>query len=318
VRATLACAIEAFYQDRRAAGFAPRTLEGYRTQLTRLRTFLEERRIERVAEVTAQDLVAYQSWILVARGASGAPRGASAQLHDLTTVKSLFRFLARTGVILMDPAQHLELPRVRPRGLVRILDEAGVERLLAAPDETTVIGIRDRAMLEVLYSTGIRASELIGLDTFDIDRVGGELTVRQGKGQKARRIPVGRVACDGVGRYLESSRPGLVRRASETALFVSQWGRRLDRANVARLVRTYASQAGLSGRVTTHALRHAFATHLLKGGASLRHVQEMLGHARVSTTQLYTHLDISDLKAVHRRCHPRARAKDAGSGSSVP
>lgn len=308
MRAAVGAAIQAFYVDRKAAGYSPRTLESYRTHLGELRAFLDERQIGRVADITAQDLVAYQNRILLARGREGEPLSLSAQLHYLTTAKALFRYLVRTGVVLIDPTQHLELPRVQNRPPALVLDEAAIRRLLVAPNVRTVFGVRDRAMLELLYSTGIRVSELIGLNTFDIDRVQGELAVRRGKGGKGRRIPAGTLACEWVGQYLETARPQLVRRPSEAALFVSQWGRRLDRANVERLVRTYARAAKLSGRVTPHVIRHSFATHMLRGGANLRHVQEMLGHSKLSTTQIYTHVEISDLKAVHRRCHPRGRA----------
>lgn len=313
--ATLSAILEAFYLDRKAAGISPRTLEGYRTHLAHLAAFFEDRKIMRLADVTGHDLAAYQSQLLLARGPQGEPLSASTQMHYLNTVKGVFRYLARTGKLLVDPAQHVVLPQVRRHLRAQILDEAAVSRLLATPRTTTVLGLRDRAMFEVLYSTGLRASELINLDTHDILRGEGEVRVRRGKGRKGRVVPIGEAACRWVERYLESARLHLMRRASETALFLSQWGRRLDRMNLARLVRTYAKAAGLPGRVTTHGLRHAFATHLLRGGASVRHVQDMLGHACLSTTQIYTRVEISDLKEIHRRCHPRGRTVSRDNAS---
>jgi integrase/recombinase XerD len=182
-----------------------------------------------------------------------------------------------------------------------------VRQLLLAPDVTEVLGLRDRTILEVLYSTGIRISELIALDIPDIDLEAQELHVQRGKGGKRRSIPTGGPACLWVARYLETSRPQLQEKATERALFLSWRGQRMDRSNLARIVRALGKKAGIPFKVTPHGLRHAFATHLIQRRASLRHVQEMLGHAKIGSTQIYTHLDLSDLKETHGRCHPRGR-----------
>jgi integrase/recombinase XerD len=162
-------------------------------------------------------------------------------------------------------------------------------------------------MLELFYSTGLRVSEVTALDVADVDLADAVLAVRRGKGGKGRRIPVGAAACQWVGRYLRDARPQLVRKPSERHLFLSTRGHPLSRGDVAKIFRTIVRAAGLRIRVTPHTMRHTFATHMLRGKASLRHVQEMLGHALLSTTQIYTRVDISDLKDVHRRCHPRGR-----------
>jgi len=211
--------------------------------------------------------------------------------------------------VLVNPAEGLTSPRTVKSPPRHVLTVRQVHRLLLAPDVTDTLGLRDRAMLEVFYATGVRVSELIGLNTADVDLESDELHVRRGKGGKSRSVPMGKDASLWIGKYLERSRPDLLLKASEKALFISCRGRRFDRANLARIVRTYGKQARISWRVTPHIMRHSFATHLIKGHASLRHVQEMLGHASLNSTQVYTHLDITDLKATHQRCHPRGRRR---------
>lgn len=299
--------VRTFLVDRKASGYAARTLEGNEKMLAQLLEFLAEREIEHVDQVTPAVLADYQAHLSAHGGVKGRPLTLQSQANLVGLVRTFFRFVVVRQYALTNAAQLLAVPHLPVRPPERILDHSGVKKLLLAPDVTTPLGVRDRAMLELFYSTGLRVSELTALDVADIDLVDGELSVRRGKGGKARRIPVGAAACQWVSRYLRDARPALARKPSERLLFLSTRGNPLSRGDVAHIVRTLVRAAGLRSRVTPHSLRHAFATHMLKGKASLRHIQEMLGHALLSTTQIYTRVDITDLKDVHRRCHPRGR-----------
>lgn len=303
----LGTVVARFLADLRGRGYSPRTIDEYRHSLARLLEHLADHGIDEASEVTSASLVAYQARLAAEGGRNGRPLTLGAQANLIGHVRTLFKSLVRTGQLLTDPAGELEMPRCVRRIPDRVLDLPSMKQLLLAPDVRTARGLRDRGMLELLYSTGLRVSELIGLGVHEIDLAEGELLVRRGKGGKARRVPVGEAAAMWVGRYLKDARPQLAVRRGESALFISKRGRRLDRANVARIVRTHAKAAGIKMRVTPHTIRHTCATHMLRGKASLRHVQELLGHKRLETTQLYTKVDISDLKEVHRRCHPRGR-----------
>lgn len=304
---SLARLAERYLEEREARGALPRTLESLRGTFKSLLAFLDARAIERACDVTPGVLTDYQEKLLRQRGTGDRPLSLGRQAQMVGQVRMFFGYLLKRGHILTSPGAHLELPRIPRRLPAHVLSEASVKKLLLAPDVTTLLGVRDRAILELLYSTGLRATELASLDIFDIQTAAGELAVRRGKGAKGRQIPVGAAACQWVDRYLSDARPRLARRAAEAALFLTCRGRRMHRRDLALLVHIHAAHAGLSARVTPHGLRHAFATHMLKGKASLRHIQEMLGHAKLATTQVYTRVEISDLKGVHRRCHPRGR-----------
>ncbi len=226
-------------------------------------------------------------------------------------VRAFYRFCFSEGLIERDVASLLDLPRAA-RVLPDTLDVADVEALLEAPDAETATGIRDRALLELLYACGLRVSEALNLDLEDLSL--DEATVRViGKGDRERRLPVGDVAVSALGRYLDDVRPQLVKPSGAKSVpvrggpvFVSQRGERLTRMAAWRTIRNAALVGGVHGHVTPHTLRHSFATHLLEGGADLRVVQELLGHASITTTQLYTHLTGERIKQVYARAHPRA------------
>jgi integrase/recombinase XerD len=228
-------------------------------------------------------------------------------------VRAFYRFAFAEDLIQRDVASLLDLPRAA-RVLPDTLDVADVEALLGAPDDESLTGIRDRALLELLYACGLRVSEALNLDLEDLKL--DEATVRViGKGDRERRLPVGDVAITAVRRYLRESRPALAARTATSAslpakrggpVFVNQRGQRLSRMAAWRAIRHAALVGGVTGHVTPHTLRHSFATHLLEGGADLRVVQELLGHASITTTQLYTHLTGERIKQVYARAHPRA------------
>jgi integrase/recombinase XerD len=228
---------------------------------------------------------------------------------EASVLRSFFAWLARRRVVLFDPAETLVLgDRTEPLPKT-VLTESEVQALLVAPGRGAV-GLRDRAILETLYSTALRRAELVGLDLYDLDAAGELVRVRQGKGRKDRYVPVGAHALEALRRYIHQARPELAATPKEPALFVAAVTRRRLRVKTLNwIVRRHGEAAGLEKRVTPHVLRHTCATHLLQGGADLRHVQAILGHASIATTQVYTRVAVEDLAAVHRRHHPRRRLK---------
>jgi len=222
----------------------------------------------------------------------------------VVALKIFFRFLVARGQVQRDPAEALALPRIE-RYLPETLNELQIEQFLEMIDTNALHGLRDRAMIELLYASGLRISELanVRLENFNFE----ERVVRvTGKGNKTRLVPVGRKACEALAAYLSTERPKLVKRRSSSEIFLSQRGTKLTTVRIWQIVKEHARRAGLEQRIYPHLLRHSFATHLLGNGADLRIIQEMLGHADISTTQVYTHVDQQRLKAVHRQFHPRA------------
>ncbi|MGI6453377.1 MAG: site-specific tyrosine recombinase XerD [Syntrophomonadaceae bacterium] len=222
----------------------------------------------------------------------------------LSSIKTFFKFLTLEGYINNNPTSDLETPRVRRR-LPRVLSREEVDKLLMQPKITLPLGIRDRTMLELLYGTGIRISELISLQVEDINLTVGFLRCL-GKGRKERIIPVNQTSINWLNRYLSRSRNSLIKDPLERSLFLNARGKPMTRQGFFKILSGYANKAGLTKEVTPHTLRHSFATHLLENGADLRAVQEILGHSDISTTQIYTHLTRSRLREVYQRYHPRA------------
>jgi integrase/recombinase XerD len=256
------------------------------------------KRIDNPCDVTLPVLTEY----LADRKRSGL--SASSIKLVVVALKIFFRFLAGKGAVERDPAEALTLPRIE-RYLPETLNELQVEQFLEKIDTSTLHGLRDRAMMELLYASGLRISELANarLENFNFE----ERIVRvTGKGNKTRLVPVGRKACEALAAYLSTERPKLVKRRSGSEIFLSARGTKLTTARIWQIVKKHARHAGFDKNIYPHLLRHSFATHLLGNGADLRIIQEMLGHADISTTQVYTHVDQQRLKAVHRRFHPRA------------
>lgn len=278
-------------------GLAENTLESYSRDLRHYFEFLsgDQRSLENATRAT---IMSY----LLSLQKDG--RSASTIARRLAALKSFYQYLVRESRIDHDPTENLESPKQRKR-LPQVLSVAEVERLLAQPDGRTPTGLRDRAMLELLYATGIRVSELVSLNVSDVNLDIGFVRCR-GKGSRERMVPVGSVAVRALRDYLERGWPRLNRIPSEEALFVNQHGRRLTRQGFWKILKKYSRQAGITKEITPHTLRHSFATHLLENGADLRAVQEMLGHADISTTQIYTHVTKHRLKDVYARTHPRA------------
>ena len=284
-------------------GLSRNTLEAYRSDLLQFGRFLGEHGGDALT-ATGPDVSDFLT--VLARGnGDDKPPASPATLHrKAACLRSFYRHLRREGLLDSDPTAALSSPR-RGKRLPEVLSRGEVQTLLSQPDLTDPAGLRDRALLEVMYACGLRASEVIGLEVSDVDLDEGLLRAR-GKGSKERVVPVGRAAIGAIRAYMSLGRPALVRLNPERALFVNFRGQTLTRQGLYKIVQRHALSAGLAGRMSPHTLRHTFATHLLAGGCDLRSVQEMLGHADVATTQLYTHLSSERLKEVYFRAHPRA------------
>jgi integrase/recombinase XerD len=283
-------------------GLSRNTLEAYRSDLLQFGRFLEARGVAAL-DAGPGDVAAFLEYL--ARGDSERSPASPATVHRKSAcLRSFYRHLRRDGLRDSDPTATLSAPR-RARKLPQVLTRGEVERLLSQPRGTNPAALRDRALLELMYACGLRASEAIGLELADLDLEDSVLRAR-GKGSKERVVPIGQAALRALRVYLERGRPALVKGLPEAHLFVNFRGRALTRQGLYKIVRRHAVTAGLADRMSPHTLRHTFATHLLAGGCDLRSVQEMLGHADVSTTQLYTHLSSERLKDVYFRAHPRA------------
>ena len=275
-------------------GLSRNTVLAYRNDLENLTRFLQSRGGHSV-EVSEADLLDFMGQLDALSARTKARR--------LSSMRRYYQYLVRERVIAADPTVRLEAPRLG-RPLPKSLSESDVEALLEAPDPSKAIGLRDRAMLEVLYATGLRVSELVGIELTGINLRQGVVRVI-GKGSKERLVPLGEEALDWLQRYLDESRPELCRGRPTEALFPTRQGRAMSRQAFWHLIKKYARRAGVSPALSPHTLRHAFATHLLNHGADLRVVQMLLGHSDISTTQIYTPIATERLKSLHAKHHPR-------------
>lgn len=288
--------------------FSPRTLINYEGDLRQFAGFLSGsfKRCSCGSAPLTVDYLTIREFLAELQGGGISRRTAA---RKLATLRSFFGFLCRENYSASDPTTGLRTPRLEKR-LPLFLDLEQMTKLMEASPGEGVLGRRDRAILETLYSTGMRVGELVSLNVSQIDFIGGALKVR-GKGRKERLIPVGRKAREALGRYLDK-RPGLFLRVrkdivrDEKALFLNNWGGRLTTRSVIKMVKKSIKKVSLELNISPHTLRHTFATHLLDAGADLRVVQELLGHVNLSTTQIYTHVTTSRLKAVYDKAHPRA------------
>ena len=278
-------------------GLRQNSLEAYHRDLVRYVTYLGERG----RRATALDRAEVSRYLLSLREAGLSPRSVA---RHLSAIRQFHRFLVRAGRTTEDPTAHLEAPRPWQR-LPGVLSTEEVDRLLAARDGATPRNLRNRAMLELMYASGLRVSELVGLRLADVDFSLGIVRVT-GKGDKERLVPVGETAVTSLRAYLRDGRPRLEKGRPSEYLFLGQHGRGLTRQMFWQLIKRAALAAGITTAVTPHTLRHSFATHLLERGADLRSVQLMLGHADIGTTQIYTHLSRGHLKAIYDKFHPRA------------
>lgn len=278
-------------------GLAVNSIGAYSRDLTEFVDFLKQKNIDRADKIEEQDILAYLLHL------NERKLGSRSITRNLVTLRGLFRFLLMEKEIGADPISKVEFP-ARWHKLPHVLSVEQVDDLLSQPDKRTVLGLRDYAILQLFYASGLRISELSSLT---IDRINLQqgFCIPLGKGNKERIVPIGRVAIDALGKYLEDSHPKLASKKICDRLFLSQWGRGISRPRLWEIIKGYAKTSGIKINVTPHMLRHSFATHMIERGADLRTVQTMLGHADISTTQIYTHVSRKHISELYKKFHPR-------------
>lgn len=307
-----------FSQWQLEKNYSGRTVEGRETHLGFFIQWCHERGLTSPREITKPILERYQRHLFLRRKKDGNPLSARTQIAFTTPIRAWFKWLARTNHILYNPASELELPRVEKRLPRHILGVKEVEAVMAVPDLATDLGIRDRAILEVLYSTGIRRMELIGLKCHDVDAERGTIMVRQGKGKKDRMIPIGERALEWIGKWQQDIRPAFATGTDDGTLFLTTLGEPFAPNRLTQMVRETIDAARIGKRGSCHLFRHTMATLMLENGADIRFIQAMLGHAELSTTQIYTQVSVRQLKAIHTATHPGKPIGKRGTQDGVP
>jgi integrase/recombinase XerD len=309
----------AFHEWEEIAGYSPHTIAHQRFAIVRFIAWCAERGLDRPQDITRPILERYQRHVYHHRKPNGQPLSVTAQLGLILPLQAWFKWMTKKNHLLYNPAADLDLPR-KPKTLPKgLLSVAEVESVLNAADVGTPEGIRARAILETLYSTAIRRMEVVGLKLYDIDTERGALMVRLGKGGTDRMVPIGARACAWVARYRDEVRPLLAAAAAEQTLFLDDDGQPFDPGKLGDLVKRHLEAAGIAQPGACHLFRHACATHMLDNGADIRFIQAMLGHSKLETTAIYTHVAIFKLKAIHEATHPaRLHRKPAIAGEPPP
>lgn len=284
--------------------YSERTIRTRRTHLSFFLKWTNDRGLYRPTEITKPILERYQRWLYRYRKEDGSALSFSTQHSYLVPIRAYFKWLTRENHILYNPASELELPKLDQRLPKHTLTVSEAEQIINQADVTTILGIRDRAILETFYSTGMRRMELIGLKLYDLDVDRGTVMIRQGKGKKDRMIPIGDRALVWLHKYLEGARPKLAFEPDSGLLFLTASGEVFADDGLTRLVRDYVKKSGVNKSGSCHLFRHTMATLMLEGGADIRFIQQMLGHANISTTQIYTQVSIKQLKQIHSATHP--------------
>jgi integrase/recombinase XerD len=292
--------------------YAEGTVAIRRITLSKFLLWCQERSVEAAAEVTPEMVERYQRHLFYYRKRDGRPLSVSSQAHWLTALRSWFGWMVRQRLLQQSPAIRMQLPREEKRLPRHALAQGEIEAVLAQPDSATPLGLRDRAILETLYSTGLRREEVLNLQPGDIDRPRLTLLVRLGKGRKDRVTPLGARALAWIDKYLAEARPSLARQGSACHLFLTKTGRPIHPNHLSARVRSYLERAGVAKPGACHLFRHTAATLMLEGGADVRYIQAMLGHSSLATTQIYTHVSIGKLRQVHEQTHPGRLYRAAG------
>jgi len=276
-------------------GLSRNSVEAYSHDLCRFFSWLDGKSS---ASVELSDLRSYMAWL------RGQEMSARSVARAMSAVRGYFRYLLEEDLIERNPAELLDRPKLA-KTLPEVLSREEMERLLEAPDLANPEGMRDRAMIELLYAAGLRVSELVGLGLNDLDLEAGAVRVI-GKGDKERLVPIGEAAALWLKKYLAEARPSFIKNGDDSSMFLSRRGKALTRQAVWHRIKRYALETGIPGKISPHTFRHSFATHLIEGGADLRSVQAMLGHADIATTQIYTHVEMGRLKREYDERHPRS------------
>lgn len=317
---TLAQSGERYLEACRLRGFSGTTLKSYAQGLRYFQQWCEARELRHPEQLTPLLLNRYRRAVFYLHNKHGTPLKQRSQAKYLTPVRSLFAWLAAQRILAFDPAASLEMPRVRQELPKHLLTPKEVEAVMAQVDITAPLGLRDRALLEVVYSTGLRRSELAALQLPDVNLESGWVMVVQGKGGKDRRIPIGTRACLWLAKYLHDQRPYLLGSHTHPHVFVYANGKPMSEDKIYRCIHGYIEAAQLGKQGGVHMLRHAMATHMLEGGADIRYIQAMLGHEKLTSTQIYTRVQDNKLKDVHSRTHPagvKKKTPDVSGGEDT-
>jgi integrase/recombinase XerD len=301
---------EKYRQHLTVRNYAPRTISGDIFYLNRFFKYLAEMGITDISAITKDTIRDYQTHLYEAINRKGQPNTVSYQNGNLKSVKAFFRFLAANNYLVSDPAKDISYAKTPKRLPRSILDQREMKKLLHAPNNKTALGYRDRTVLEVLYSSGIRKEELINLQLADVDYHDGFVRINSGKGSKDRVVPIGKIACRYLENYIKAVRPMLVKNLHINNVFLSLKGNRLSKNVVWEIVKRHSKKAKTKKNVSPHTFRHTCATLMLRNKANIRHIQELLGHASLDTTQVYASVSIADLKEVHKKCHPREKDQE--------
>jgi integrase/recombinase XerD len=296
--------MEEFFESLRVKNYSERTIEIRRQELGGFIDWAADRGISRPAEVTKPIIERYQRFLYHSRKRNGSPLSFRTQNGRLVAIRCWFKWLSRKNHVLYNPAADIDLPRPEHRLPKHVLTAREAEQVINQANVTTPLGIRDRAIMETFYSTGIRRAELVNLCPDDIDTERGTLTIRQGKGKKDRRVPIGDRALAWIDRYVVEVRPGLLVGDRTDVLFLTPLGQPFTPDQMSNLVGNYVTAADIGKTGSCHLFRHTMATLMLENGADIRFVQAMLGHERLETTQIYTRVSIRKLKEVHEKTHP--------------
>lgn len=303
----------AFHEWEAVVGYSPRTIRHQRFALARFISWCDERALQRPHDITRPILERYQRHVYHYRKHNGAPLTVAAQLGLILPLQAWFKWLTKQNHILYNPAADLDLPR-KPKALPKgLLSIAQIDTVLATCDMTTAAGVRMRAILETLYSSGMRRFELAGLKLFDVDVERGAVMIRQGKGNQDRLIPLGARACAWLGKYLDEVRPELATSADDYMLFLDDNGQRFEPGRLGDRVKCQLLAAGITQPGSCHLFRHACATHMLENGADIRFIQALLGHSKLDTTQIYAQVSIAKLKEIHNATHPARLERSQGT-----
>lgn len=298
--------------------YSPRTIGAWRYKLRPFLAWCHERGVDRPQDVTRDLLERFKAWQHAWRDEDGKGLAVLSQVGRLIVIRAFFKWLAKSNLLLFNPASEVDYPKVGFRLPKVVFTPAEVEKVLAQPDLETPFGLRDRAILETFYSTGLRRMEVANLDLTDLDEARGTLLVRQGKGAKDRVVPIGERAIAWVTKYLADGRPLLSAEPTCAALFVSKTGARLTGSAFTKMANRYVRAADLGKNASCHVFRHSAATAMLENGAEIRFIQEMLGHAKLTSTQVYTRVSIAKLKAVHTATHPAATLEGRDGARGKP
>ncbi|MBI5688532.1 MAG: site-specific tyrosine recombinase XerC [Verrucomicrobia bacterium] len=307
----------AYLDALRVRNYSEATIASREHHLREFIRWAEERGLTRPSEVTKPTLERYQRFLFHYRKKNGQPLSFRSQHGCLVPVRALFKWLCRQNHLLANPAADLDLPRAEKRLPRHVLTAAEAEHVLALPNIADPLGLRDRAILETLYSTGMRRMELIGLKLYDLDQERGTIFVRQGKGKKDRMIPMGERAFAWVRRYLEEARPQLALTPDDGIVFLTNVGLAFEANRLTQLVRDYVDRADIGKKGSCHLFRHTCATLMLENGADIRFIQQLLGHEKLETTQIYAQVSIRMLKEVHTRTHPARLTAEAPTTAAV-